>query len=170
MKTQKCGFFSTLICIKLHHCACPPVKQANKHMRSMKTSFQHSSQWKENGLHCQREVFGLLGTLLWRVGVFCLSFCCCCCSAFEKSTCAWEWTNCMNIAPAGKLTMGSSSTGRAQISRKKFNKAFYWDVCVFLEFCACLGLFVSRRLILCNGTSAWGFKDHRVMKLIDHLW
>lgn len=71
---------------------------------------------------------------------FCLSFFC---FAFEKSTCTWEWTNCMNIAPAGKLTMGSSSTGRAQISRKKLNKAFYWDVCVCLEFYACLLLFQS---------------------------
>lgn len=61
--------------------------------------------------------------------------------SFEKSTCTWEWTNCMSIALAGKLTMGRSFTGRAQISRKKFNKAFYWDVCVCLEFCACLVLF-----------------------------
>lgn len=31
------------------------------------------------------------------------------------------------------------------------------------------GVSVSRRLILYNRTSPRGIKDHRVMKLIDHL-
>lgn len=130
----------TLSYIKLHHFACPPVQKKTSMWGAWKPATSTAANEKKMSYTARGKCLDCLVLHCGESFFFAWVFFC---FAFEKSTCTLEWTNCMNIAPAGKLTMGSSSTGRAQISRKKLNKAFYWDVCVCLEFYACLLLFQS---------------------------